>query len=131
MCPSGLAVHPPTYETLPEYATGGFPVKTDRTWTKEEINAAVMRGPHNYALANKAIGHFAAEVKGKVTSDRARLVLYEKIKGNTPTQMKVSPISAFPHNSKAFRSVLDLSFLLKLTPHGRIPSVNENIEKTA
>ena len=45
--------------------------------------------------------------------------------------MKVSPITATPHKSKAFRSILDLSFSLKLTPCGRVPSVNENSEKTA
>ena len=45
--------------------------------------------------------------------------------------MKVSPIAEIRHKSKAFRSILDLSFSLKLTPHGRVPSVNENSEKTA
>ena len=88
-----------------------------------------MKGPHNSTLADEAIAHFTAEEKGKVASNRARLVLYEKIKGNIPTQMKVSPISAIPHKSKLFRSILYLSFLLKLTPHGRVTSVNENSEK--
>ena len=45
--------------------------------------------------------------------------------------MKTSPIVAVPHKSKAFRSILDLSFSLKLTPHGRVPSVNKNSNKTA
>ena len=45
--------------------------------------------------------------------------------------MKFSPIVAIPHKSKAFISILDLSFLLKLTTHGCVPSVNENSEKTA
>ena len=45
--------------------------------------------------------------------------------------MKVSLIVAIPHKSKAFRSILDLSFSLKLTTHGCVPSVNENSEKTA
>ena len=45
--------------------------------------------------------------------------------------MKVSPISEIPHKSKAFRSILDLSFSLKITPCGRVPSVNKNSEKTA
>ena len=45
--------------------------------------------------------------------------------------MKVSPIAEIPHKSKSFRSILDLSFSLKLTPHGRVPSVNENNKKTA
>ena len=45
--------------------------------------------------------------------------------------MKVSPIAAIPNKSKAFRSILDLSFLLKLTAHGRVSSVNKNSDKTA
>ena len=43
----------------------------------------------------------------------------------------MSLIDAIPHKSKAFRSILDLLFSLKLTPHGRVPSVNENSKKTA
>ena len=45
--------------------------------------------------------------------------------------MKVSPIAEISHKSKAFRSILDLSFSLKLTPHGRVTSVNENSKNTA
>ena len=44
--------------------------------------------------------------------------------------MKVSSIAEIPHKSKLFRSILDPSFPLKLTPHGRIPSVLKNGEKT-
>ena len=51
MCPSGLAVYHPDYETLKVYATGGGPIKTGRNFTKEEIHAAVMRGPHESALS--------------------------------------------------------------------------------
>ena len=54
-----------------------------------------------------------------------------KIKGNFPTQMKVLPIAEILHKSKSFRSILDVSFSLKLTPHGHVPSVNENNENTA
>ena len=63
MFPSGFAVHHPAYESLKRYATEGCPVKTGRNWTKEEINASVMRGPHESALAEEAISHFAAEAK--------------------------------------------------------------------
>ena len=90
-----------------------------------------MRGLHESALADEAIAFFADEAKYKVASNRARMVLFDKIKGNIPTQMKVSPISAISHKSKAFRSILDLSFYLKLTPHGRVTSVNKNRDKTA
>ena len=44
--------------------------------------------------------------------------------------MKVSPISAIPQKSKVFISIMDLSFLLKLTPYGQAPSVSEKSEKT-
>ena len=66
MCPSGLAVHHSAYKTLQKYATGGCPIKTGRNCTKEEICAAVMRVPHESALSEKAIAHFAAESKEKV-----------------------------------------------------------------
>ena len=65
-----------------------------------------------------------------MASKGARLVLYDDIKGNTPPKMKVSPIDAIPHKSKAFILILDLSFLLKLIPQGRVPSVNENSKNT-
>ena len=63
--------------------------------------------------------------------NQERLVCYKSFKGDFPTKMKVSPIVAIPHKSKSFRSILDLSFSLKLTTHGRVPSVNENSEKMA
>ena len=131
MCPSGLAVHHPSYETLNIYATEGCPVKTVRNWTKEEIHAAGMRGPHESALAEEAISHFSAEPKEKVASNQARLVFYKNFKGDLPTKMKVSPIAEIPHKSKSFRSILDLSFSLKLTPHARVPSVNKNSNNRA
>ena len=48
-----------------------------------------MMGPHKSALADDTIANFAAEAKGKVSLNQARLVLYYKIRGNIPTQMKV------------------------------------------
>ena len=59
-----------------------------------------MRGPHKSTLAEKAIAHFADEAKEKVAPNQARLVLYEKIKGNFPAQMKVSSIAAIPNKLK-------------------------------
>ena len=84
-----------------------------------------MRGPHESALSEEAIAHFTAEAKEKVASNQARLICYKIFKGDFPAKMKVSPIVTTPHKSKAFRSILDLSFSLKLTPHGRVTSVNE------
>ena len=81
MCPLGLAVHHPAYEKLKRYATKGCPVKNGRNLTKEDINAAVMRGPHESALSEESISHFTAEAKKKVASNQARLVCYKTPKG--------------------------------------------------
>ena len=72
--PVGLSVHHPAYETLKIYATEGWPVKTGQNWIKEEINAAVIRGPHESNLSEESIAHFAAEAKEKVAPNQARLV---------------------------------------------------------
>ena len=84
-----------------------------------------MRGPHESVLSDEAISNLSAEAKEKVASNQARLVCYKNFKYDFPTKMKVSPIVAIPHKSKAFRSILYLSFSLKLTPRGRVPTVNE------
>ena len=86
-----------------------------------------MRGPHESALPEEAIAHFAAEAKANVMENYFCLVRYDLIKENLPEQMKVSPISAIPHKSKDFRSIIDLALSLWLILQGRVPSVNENI----
>ena len=63
MCPQGLSVHHPAYETLKRYAREGCPVKTGQNCTSEDIIAAVMRGPHESDLSEEEIAHFAAEAK--------------------------------------------------------------------
>ncbi len=45
--------------------------------------------------------------------------------------MKVSPIAAIPHKSKAFRSILDLSLLLRLQDGTKLPAVNDSTTKMA
>ena len=131
MCPSGVAVHHPAYAKLLEYASKGCPVKTGHNWSKEEIHAAVMRGPHESDFSKESIAHFAAEEKAKMASKQLHLVWYDMIKDNLPEQMKVFPITAIPHKSKAFPSILDLAFSLRLIHRGRVSLVNENSEKMA
>ena len=55
---------------------------------------------------------FAEEATEKVRTKQARIVLCDDIKDNPPMQLKISPIAAIPHKSKAFRSILNLSFRL-------------------
>jgi hypothetical protein len=92
---------------------------------------AVAQGPHCLALSSKAIAHFKAEAMEKVRMKQAWLVQWEDIKDNPPKELKISPIAAIPHKSKDFRSILDLSFRLRLKNGGVLASVNNTTEKTA
>ncbi len=92
---------------------------------------AVERGPHQSSLTPKALVNFAEESIEKVKAGQAKLVLWDDIKGNPPSQMKVSLIAAIPHNSKAFQSILDLSFQLWLQNGIFIESVNHTTVKMA
>ena len=55
------------------------------------------------ALIHDAIAHFRAEVKEKVKSGQAKLMVWDSIKDNPPAdELNISPIVAIPHKSKQF-----------------------------
>jgi hypothetical protein len=124
MCPFVLALLHPAADLLKEWATYGCPTKTGTPWTQEQMQAVVDRGPHWSALTGDAITHFRAEVDKKVKRGQAKLVAWDSIKDNPPVTLKISPIAAIPHKSKQFRSIMDLSFNLRLKQGGIVPSVN-------
>jgi hypothetical protein len=119
MCPSGIATSHPAGGLLTEWAIFGCPTRTGCPWTKEEIREAVEQGPHRSALSEDALEHFATESIEKVKAGQAKIVEWDSIKHNPPSQLKISPIAAIPHKSRGFRSILDLSFSLRLKK-GRI-----------
>ena len=104
---------------------------TGAVWTLDQIHEAVHRGPYTSALTPNAITHFREEATLKAACGQARLIQWKDIRNNPPKQLKISPISAIPHKSKAFRSILDLSFSLRLRGGTTLPSVNDSTEKTA
>ncbi len=124
MCPTGRALNHPTADILRDWATFGCPTRTELNWTKDEMWEAVERGPHRSATTPEAIEHFTKEIKEKLRTNQARLVPWDDIKDNPPPQLKISPIAAIPHKSKAFRSILDLSFRLRLKNGGVLAAVN-------
>jgi hypothetical protein len=131
MCPSGLALRHPAASTLLQYATRGCPVLTGKPWTREAMQAAIDRGPHISALAPEAIDQLNLEVQEKVRCGQARLVKWEDIRDNPPEQLKISPISMVPHKSRKFRTILDLSFPIRLQSGEQVPSVNASTIKSA
>jgi hypothetical protein len=131
MCPAGIATAHPAGALLAEWATMGRPTRTSCPWTKEEIWEVVERGPHQSALSPDTIAHFAEESAAKIKAGQAKLVLWNDVKDDPPTQLKISPIAAIPHKSKAFWSILDLSFRLHLKYGGFLESVNGATVKLA
>jgi hypothetical protein len=101
----------------------------ENPWTKEEIWEAVKRGPHQSAHTPEAITHFAEEAAEKMRTNQARIVAWDNIKDNPPRELKISPIVVMPHKSKAFCSILDSSFWLKLKNGGVLASVNDTTGK--
>jgi hypothetical protein len=131
MCPAGQALQHPAASLLNEWSQLGCPTKTGRPWTKEQMWEAVEQGPHCSALTLDTIAHFAAEVVEKVRTNQARIVQWENIKENPLKELKISPIAAIPHKSKAYPSILDSSFWLHLKSGGVLLAVNDITEKTA
>jgi hypothetical protein len=82
-------------------------------------------------MSDEAIAHFKAEVEEKVKMGQAKLVAWDSIKDNPPAELKISPIAVIPHKSKQFRSILDLSFHLRLKQGGILPLVNATTVKIA
>ena len=82
--------------------------------TNKHIQAAIERGPHVSAKDPKAAAYAWAEAQEKEEQGYCTIYEWEKIKGNHPPQLKLSPISAIPHKSRAYRLILDLSFGIKV-----------------
>ena len=131
MCPTGRALRHPAADILQDWAKFGCPTRTGRNWSKSDIWEAVERGPHRSAMSPEAIEHFATEIQEKIRTQQARLVMWDDIKDDPPPQLKISPIAAIPHKSKAFRSILDLSFRLRLKNGGVLAAVNDTTIKSA
>jgi hypothetical protein len=110
MCVAGLAVEHPAAAILMDWAQFGCPTKTGKPWTRVDIDEAIERGPHQLALSPEAIQHFVKEIKEKIRTNQAWLIEWDTIKDNHLPELKISPIAAIPHKSKAFWSILDLSF---------------------
>jgi len=131
MCPTGLALHHPVAGQLLHYATEGCPANTGRDWTREEMEAAIRRGPHVSARELDAMTQLAREIQEKVAAGQARIVLWDDIKAAPPPNLKISPVAMIPHKSRGYRAILDLSFRLRLENGDHVPSVNEATTLTA
>ena len=117
MAPQGHAPKHEGAELLNEWKNLGCPTNTGQEGTIGEIlQAAINRGPHKSALEPDAIANVVEnEVDNKVVKGQVSAVLWDDIKDNHPGQLTGrSSVATIPHKSRAYRSILYLSFVLRL-----------------
>ena len=130
MWPRGDALLHSAAPMLLEYAQSGCPVDCGRQWSKDELQAAVEKGPHISALLPDAAAQLRSETLEKVKQGFCKIVKWKDIKDAPPDNLKISPIAMIPHKSRKYRAILDLSFILKIGGC-YLPSVNDATVKQA
>ena len=130
MYPTKFALTHPAAPMLQDWGRRGCPVNCGANWSTTQILHALKRGPHISATSTDAIQALQNETLEKIENGYARLVRWGDIKNDIPPQLKISPVAMVPHKSRKFRTILDLSFALRI-PKGVIPSVNETTTKQA
>ena len=73
-----------------EYATVGYPTKTGKDWTMQDLEEAINVGPHVSALDPEAMAQLQADVKEKEALGQAKVVLWNDIKKRPPKALKTS-----------------------------------------
>ena len=128
MCPHNDVLQHPAAKLLLKWATDGCSVDCGQPWSKQAIQAAIDKAAHPSAQSLEAATACRNEALERVKDKCARLVKWDDIKHNPPINLKISPIAAIPHKSRAFRMILDLSY--NITVNGtKLASVNETSNK--
>ena len=112
-----------------EYATVRYPTKTGKSWTMEDLEAAIEMGPHVSALDPETMKQLQLKVTEKEALGQAKLVLWEDIKKDSQKVLKISRTAMIPHKLRKFRAILDLSYTIKLMQR-IIKAVNDTTTKT-
>ena len=130
MWPRGIAFSHDAAPLLDSYSKTGCPTDCGPPWTLTHIITAIKRGAH--PTANKPIArrYLINQTMTKVNENFARIIKWGSIKDNPPTNLKISPIAMIPHKSRDYRSILDLSFQIRVKGK-RQPSVNQTTNKLA
>jgi len=114
MCPHPETNDHQAFNLLLQYATTGCPADCGQPWTQAHLEAAICQGAHPSTHTPDAAMALWAEALEKVRQGFARLVMWDSIKDNPPTNLKISPLAAVPHKSCWCQAILDLSFQICL-----------------
>ena len=100
MQPQDLARDHEFGPTLQECTAEGVHVDCGEDWTREQIYAAIKKGPHQSARTPEAIQLFKEDIDYQVKAGFARIVDWNTIKDNPLAQLKVSPVAAVPQTNR-------------------------------
>ena len=129
MFPRNRVLKHPAARTLLKWAIEGCPLDCGKPWTHRRIQAAIDKAAHPSAQSHAAATACRNEALERVTDKCVRLIKWDDIKHNPPKNLKISPIAAIPHKSRAFQMILDLSFNITINGE-KLPSVNETSDKS-
>ena len=73
-------------------------------WTKEHIEAAILKGSHPLAHFPAALQYLLKETDEKVKNGYAKVMRYGYIMHALPSKLKCSSVAMIPHKSKSFRT---------------------------
>jgi hypothetical protein len=130
MWPRGFAFAHDAAPLLDSYSKHGCPTDCGPAWTIDHIITAIKRGAHPTANKPEARKYLIAQTLTKVSENFAKIIKWGEIKDNPPRNLKISPIAMIPHKSRDYRSILDLSFQIRLR-NKKQQSVNQSTNKLA
>jgi hypothetical protein len=87
---------------LMKWATQGVPTQITPSFPLEVLEFAVQQGAHPSAKKSAAALELRKETLEKVAQGRAQLVKWEELRHNLPPDIRISPIAAIPHKSRAY-----------------------------
>ena len=90
--------------------------------------SAIDKAAHPSAQSLEAATACRNKALERVKDKCAWLVKWDNIKHNPPINLKISPIAAIPHKSRAFQMILDLSYNIEVNS-AKLSSVNETSNK--
>ena len=90
----------------------------------------IRYGPRSSTMKASALKTLLIEVQEKIKQGYTRKISFGELRKRMPKNLKISPVVMMPHKSRDYRTILDLSFKLKVNVT-TMKSVNEGTVHTS
>ena len=100
-------------------------------WSEEVLAAAVEHGPHKGALSEEAIQLVYNNVEYQVKAGFAEIYFWDDLKGDPPSNLKISPVTVIPQPDRRGRIILDFLFpVYRRAARGRLRQIQKIVQET-